>query len=507
MLGGAIAAPIAIGVSADVTSVDPHYFLYSPNLSIADHIYGKLVDRDEQLRMQPGLAVSWKTIDDVTWEFKLRPNVVFHDGSPFTADDVVFSIERVGQIKDSPGPLTIYTKEIATAIAVDPLTLRIKTKRPHPLLLNDMAIVPIVSKRVAQGATTADFNSGKVAVGTGPYRLVRYARGDRVELTRSETYWGKKPLAEALTFKILTNDASRVAALMSGDVQVIESVPVADLARLKDSPDLNIVRRPSMRLIFLYVDAHREQSPFVTDKSGQPLQKNPLKDLRVRQALSMAIDRDLLRTRIMEGASVPTAQLMIQGLPGHTSNLSTERHDPAAAKKLLADAGYPQGFNLTLHGPNNRYVQDGPILQAVAQMFSKVGVQSKVETMPAAVFFPRNTKSEFSVSLTGWSPDTAEGSSPLRALIATRDPNKGFGGFNSGNYSNPKVDDLLERALATIDDGDRNKSLQSATEIAMKDLAIIPLHHQVNIWAARKPITFGGRADERTNAADFSVAH
>lgn len=500
-----IAETISIGFGADVTSLDPHYHLYSPNQNIADHIFNRLIERNDQLRMVPGLALSWKAIDDTTWEFKLRPNVVFHDGSAFTADDVAFSIDRVPNVKGSPGPFTVYTKEIQSVTVVDQLTVRFKTKAPHPLLPNDMAVVPMVSRKAAGAASTADFNSGKAAIGTGPYKLVRYLRGDRVELVRNDAYWGKKPQTESLVFKIMTNDAARVAALMSGDVQVIDAVPVTDFKRLAADPNLSLVQRIGTRVIYMYMDQSRDVSPFITDKSGKPLTANPLKDLRVRQAISKAIDRETIRDRVMEGASKPTAQLVIPGLSGYNEALKVEAVDVAGAKKLLADAGYPDGFNISLHGTNNRYVQDDQILQAVAQMMSRVGINVKVEAMPSAVFFPRNNKSEFSFSMAGWSPDSGEASSPLRAFIATTNKDKGLGALNSGGYSNAKVDSLLEKALSSIDDSTRDKLLQLTTEAAMADKAVIVLHHQFNLWASRKNVKYGGRSDERTYGFDFQA--
>ncbi|WP_395703394.1 ABC transporter substrate-binding protein [Aquabacterium sp.] len=499
----AAAQTVAIGVGADVTSADPHYHLYSPNQNIADHVFDRLIERADNLRMVPGLALSWRAIDELNWEFKLRPNVLFHDGTPFTAEDVVFSIERVGQIKDSPGPFTPYTKEIAAVQAVDPLTLRIRTTHPHPLLPNDLSVISIVSKKAASGATSADFNSGKAAIGTGPYKLARFTRGDRVELVRNEAYWGRKPSAEKLVFKVLTNDAARVAALLSGDVQAIDAVPVTDVKKLAANPDITVLQRAGTRLMYLYLDVGREVTPFVTDKDGKPLPHNPLKDLRVRQALSRAIDRELIRTQVMEGASRPSGQLMISGLPGYVAGLEAPAADIPGAKKLLAEAGYAQGFALTLHGTNNRYVQDDQILQALAQMWSRIGLSVKVEAQPAAVFFPRNNRGDYSVSMSGWVPDSADASSPLRAFLATRNKDKGMGTFNAGQYSNAKLDQLLERALTTIDDSQRDKLLQQAVELAMADVAVIPLHHQANITAVRKPIRYGGRTDERIYGFDF----
>lgn len=499
------AQSIAIGMSADVTSMDPQFQLLSPNQNVADHIFDRLIERNESLRMLPGLALSWRAVDDTTWEFKLRPNVTFHDGSPFTAADVAFSIERVPTIKDSPGNFSIYTKEIASIQIVDPLTIRFKTAHPYPLLPNDMAIVPIVSKKVAIGASSADFNSGKAAVGTGPYKLVRYARGDRIELIRNDNYWGKKPQVQNVTFKVLANAAARVAALLSNDVQLIDAVPVADIKRLSSNPDFSVSQRTGTRLIFLHLDVSRDQTPFITAKDGKPLTANPLKDVRVREALSKAIDRETIRSRVMDGASRSSGQFMVPGLPGYSEALKVEALDIAGAKKLLTEAGYPNGFAMTLHGTNNRYVQDNQILQTLAQMFSRIDVVVKVDAQPAAVFFGRQNKGDYSVSMSGWSPDTFEASSPLRSFIATRNKDKGMGTFNAGNYSNSKVDQLIATAMATISDGDRDKLLQQATQIAVSEVAVIPLHHQINLWASRKGVQYGGRSDERTYAFDLML--
>ena len=502
-IASATAADISIGIGADVTSIDPHYHNLTPNNNIGEHIFETLVTKDPRSQLKPALAVSWKAIDDLTWEFKLRKGVKFHDGSDFTAADVVFSIERTAQIPNSPSPFTLYTNQIAEKIIVDPLTLRLKTATPYPLMPNDMSTVFIVSSKIARGASSADFDSGKATVGTGPFKFVRYAKGDRVELARYDGYWGAKAAWDKVTFRVIPSDPSRVASLLSGDVRAIENVPTSDLARLAKDPAVTISRTVSHRLIFLHLDTSRDKSPFVTDKSGKPLDKNPLKDLRVRKALSKAINRQAIVERTMEGAAVATGQLMPDGMFGHTPALKPEAFDPEGAKKLLAEAGYPDGFAITLHGPNDRYVNDDQICQAVAQMLSRVGIQTRVETLPSAVYFSRANKLEFSLMLVGWASDTAEASSPLKAQLATYDVKKGMGTANRGRYSNPKMDALLEQALATVDDPKREKLLQQATELAVGDLGIIPLHHQVNLWGMRKGIVYTPRTDERTLAHEF----
>ena len=500
---GASAAPLSVALAADVTSMDPHFYLYVPNQNIAEHIYDRLIIRDDKLVMTPGLALSWKPVDNLTWEFKLRPNVKFHDGSPFTADDVKFSLERIPTIKDSPGLFTTYSRAFTSVEVVDPLTVRFTTAKPHPLAPNDLAIIPIVSKKAATGATSADFNSGKAAIGTGPYKFVRFLRGDRVELTRNDAYWGPKPAWESVTFRIMTNDASRVAALLSGDVQAMDGVPVADMARIKKTPTLQTVAKTGYRLIYLAINQSDSAGVHFTDKNGSPLNTNPLRDIKVRRAINKAISRESLLGRVMDGAATATGQLVNSGLPGYVGDLPASSYDPEGARKLLAEAGYANGFGMTIHGPNNRYLMDDKLLQAIAQMLSRVGITTKVETMPAATFFPKNNKGEFALSLVGFAPDSGEASSPLRTLIATKDAQKGMGNFNVG-YSNKAVDDLIEKAMVTIQDPVREKILQDATKLAMEDVAILPLHHQATIWGMKKDVTYPGRADERTYAFRFT---
>jgi len=497
------AADIQIALGADVTSIDPHFHNLTPNNNIGHHVFDTLVSKDSNGRLIPGLAESWRAVDDLTWEFKLRKGVKFHDGSDFTAADVAFSLERVPTVPNSPSPFTIYSKQITEKIIVDPLTIRLKTATPYPLMATDMATILIVSSRAAKGATTEDFNSGKAAIGTGPFRFVRWQKGDRIELTRFDGYWGPKAPWDRVIFRVITSDPTRVASLLAGEVRAIENVPTADLAKLAKHPELSLYRVVSLRVMYVHLDSARDKSPFVTDKAGRPLDKNPLKDVRVRRALSKAINRQALVDRVMEGAARVTGQLMPEGTFGYNPALKPDEFDPAGARKLLAEAGYPDGFGLTIHGPNNRYVNDEQVTQAIAQMLTRVGIATKVDTMPSSVFFSRGSKLEFSMMLVGWGTDTAEASSPLKALLATYNTQKGMGASNRGRYSNPKMDALLDQALSTVNDAQREKLLQQATEIAMNDVGIIALYHQENLWATRKGIAYVPRADERTYAHLF----
>jgi peptide/nickel transport system substrate-binding protein len=505
LIAPAHAAELVIGLGADVTSIDPHNNNAAPNNSIAEQIFNKLVENDAKQNQKPGLAESWRTIDDLTWEFKLRRGVKFHDGSDFTAADVAYSIERPGII-NTPGGFTIFTRSIVEKTIVDPYTIRLKTLTPYPNMPTDMAGLIIVSAKAARGATNADFDSGKATIGTGPWKFVRYVKGDRIELVRNDNFWGPKPVWDKVTFRLITSDPSRIAALLSGDVQMIEVVPPADYANLKNNKDITIFTTVSNRMIHLHLDSNRDKSPFITDKSGKPLEKNPFKDARVRKAVSKAINRNAIVDRTMDGLAIPAGQLMPEGFFGVSPNLKAEPFDPEGARKLLAEAGYPEGFGLTLHGPNNRYVNDEQIVQAVAQMLTRVGIATRVETLPFAVYVSRANKVEFSAALLGWGVSTGEATYPLRSLIATYNQAKGLGTWNWGRYSNPSMDALLEQALATVDNPKRDKLLQQATEVMINDTGLVPLHYQVNTWAARKGLSYTPRTDERTYAHEVRPA-
>jgi peptide/nickel transport system substrate-binding protein len=504
VLGAAAAQELRIGMGADVTSMDPHFVNLFPNNNIAEHVFEKLITLDPDSRLIPGLAESWQAINPTTWEFRLRRGVRFHDGAELTAADVAFSIERVGRIPDSPGPFTTYTKTIKRIETVDPHTIRFVTAVPHPQLPNDIGTIYIVSQRTASGASTADFNSGKAMNGTGPFRFLRFARGDRVELARNDAYWGPKPAWAKVTFRMIPSDPTRVAGLLSGELDAIENIPTADFAQLRANPGFLTYTKTSHRIIFFHLDQFRDRSPFVFDKAtGKPLEKNPLKDLRVRRAISKAIDREAIKSRVMDGLALPSANLVPAPMFGHNPALKPDVYDPDDARKLLAAAGYPNGFAMTIHGPNNRYVNDDQIMQTVAQMLTRVGIQTKVETMPMSAYLARARKLEFSFAMLGWGASTGEASSPLRAHLVSYIPEKGWGEFAWGRYANKRVDSLLEKALATIDDKVREKEIQEAVGIAMTDLGIIPLHHQINTWATRKGIAYTPRTDEYTLAFEF----
>ncbi len=502
VLPGTLAAKdITVGLASEPSSIDPHYHNLTPNNALAREIFDRLIMPDDKQVLKPGLAVSWKAVDDLTWEFKLREGVKWHDGSPFTADDVVFTFERAPDVPNSPSSFGTYLKGKAIE-KVDDLTVRIKTAAPYPLMPNDMSTFSIISKKHGDGAGTEDFNSGKAAIGTGAYKFVEWVPGDRIVLERNDDFWGDKPEWEKVTIKPIKSGPARLAALLAGDVDFIEGVPTTDIERLRDDKDITLSQGISNRVIYLHLDHFRDDSPFVKAADGGAI-KNPLRDARVRKAISMAINRDAIVDRVMEGVAVKAGQLLPEGFFGVSGKLKPVDYDPEGAKKLLTDAGVGDGFQLTIHGPNDRYINDAKIAEAIAQMLTRVGIKTAVETMPKSVYFKRASRGaegepEFSFILVGWGAGTGEASSPLKSLLHTYDKDRGFGASNRGRYSNAEVDKLVERALATIDDGKRAALLAQATEIAVEDGGIIPLHYQVNTWAGRKGIVYSARTDETT---------
>ena len=502
------AQTLNMAVGAPVTSLDPHYHQLSPNNAVSDMIFDRLVSTDAQARNIPGLATEWRVVAPTIWEFKLRPDVRFHNGNAFTADDVAFTIARLPNVPNSPASYAVYSKPITRVEVVDPLTVRFHTSQPYPLLPLDMTNVRILDKETHERATTEDFNALRAAIGTGPYRAVSYRSGDRIEFVRNDAYWGPKPAYERVNYRMITNDASRTAALLAGDVDFIDQVPTTDLAKLRNDARIALSETVGLRLVFLGLDhlrAANENSPFITDNDGKPLGRNPLRDVRVRRALSMAIDRQAIVERLMEGAATPAGQFLPPGVTGHVPDVQPTRYDPEGARRLLAEAGYPNGFRIQLNGPNDRYINDGRIIQAIGQTWTRIGVRTAVEGQTWAVFVGRAARQEFSAHLIGWGSNP-DGSHPLRNILATANAEKGWGASNRGRYSNPEVDRLLEASLTELDEEKRQKMVLDAERIAAEDVAVIPIHIQTNSWAMRRGIRHEARSDELSRAQDVRPA-
>jgi peptide/nickel transport system substrate-binding protein len=495
------AEDLRIGLAAPATSMDPHFYNASPNISVSMHVFDHLTHRSPDAKVIPWLAERWEPVGDTAWDFHLRPGVKFHDGSTLTPDDIAFSLGRVPNVPNSPGNFGGYIRNVTSVETIDANTVRIHTKVPTPTLPGDLATIFIVSRHVGEHATTEDYNSGKAAIGSGPYRLVRYVSGDRVELARNDAWWGPKPEWEHVTIRFIPAPATRTAALLAGDVDLIDVPPAADLPRLKQDPKISVFSIQGLRLIFLYPDFSRKgEEPFITDNDDKKLATNPLYDLKVRQALSLAINRQGLADRVMQGTAVPTGQWLPPGTFGYAPDVKVPPYDPAKAKALLAQAGFPDGFKLTLHTPNDRYPNDAATAQAVAQMWTRIGVKTSVEAVPWASYAGRANHQEFSMGLIGWGSATAEAGYTLINVIGTFDPKAGRGSANSGRYSNRALDALTDKATSTLDDASREAQLRQAVAASMADLPFIPMYQLINFWAARKGIVYDPREDERSVA-------
>lgn len=502
--GPVLSEELTIGLASEPTAIDPHFHNLGPNNAMSRHIFDRLILQNELQQLEPGLAVSWAPIDDLTWEFKLREGVKFHDGSDFTADDVVCTWDRAPDVPNSPSSFATYTKGKSVE-KIDDYTIHFKSEAPYPLMANDVSTVAIVSDEGGCQGTTADYNDGSIAIGTGPFKFVSYRPGDSIVVERNEDYWGDKPIWTQVTFKPIQSGPARVAALLAGDVDVIASVPTTDVATLERNDDVSLSQGVSNRVIYLHMDHDRVDSPFVKANGGGAID-NPLQKLEVRKAISMAINRDAIVDNVMEGIAIKAGQLLPEGFFGVSDNLEPVEYDPAGAKELLAAAGYPDGFELTIHGPNDRYINDAKIAEAIGQMLTRVGIKTAVETMPRSVYFGRASKGgpndtpEFSFILVGWGAGSGEASSPLKSLIATHTPDKGWGSANRGRYSNEAFDTLLTEALSTVDDTQRQALLAQATEMAIEDVAIIPTHYQVSTWGTQNGLNYVPRTDEYTLA-------
>ena len=468
------------------------------------HVFDRLLHRAPDSSLQPWLALRWRMVSDTAWEFSLRPGALWHDGREVTADDVAFTIDRVRSVPNSPGGFGGLVRMIARTEVLDPLTIRLHTNGPTPNLPGDLSMLAIVSRHVGAAATTEDYNNGRAMVGSGPYRLTRYVSGDTIELERNEAWWGPKPAWDHVRISMLVNSATRTAALLSGDVDVIEFPNPGDLPRLRADPGLKVRSIEGLQAVFLTMDFSRAgEEPFVTDHAGRKLPANPLRDVRVRRALSLAINREALADRVLEGTATASGQWLPPGVFSYAANVPPPPQDLIQSKRLLAEAGYPEGFRLTLHTPSDRLPSDSTTAQAVAQMWTRIGVPTQVEAMPFASFLTRAARQEFSMRLTTWNSPTGEAGYLLVNILGSHDPAKGRGMVNSGRYSNAELDALTDRALSTLDDAMRGVLLAEAVTKASDDVAIIPLYQVINLWASHRSIAFEPRRDQRTLAYEM----
>ncbi len=480
----ALAQTVRIGNQGDALSMDPHSLNETTQLSVTGNVYEPLVARDRNLALAPGLATSWKQTSPNVWRFELRKGVKFHDGSPFTADDVVFSFARgSGDGSD----MKTYTNDIKAVRKVDSHTVEFETLAPFPILPDVFSFFYIMSKDWSEknGATKpVDRRKGVEnaasfqANGTGPFRLRERQPNVKTTFVRNGNYWGKiEGNAINVEFTPIGNDATRVAALLSGQVDVIEPVPLQDVARITGSGKARVLQGPELRTIFLGMDQKRDELLFSNVKG-----KNPFKDKRVRQAFYQAIDIVGIQKTVMRGASRPTGLMVGPGINGFDEAMDKRLpYDPEAAKKLLADAGYPSGFEVAMNCPNDRYVNDSNICQAVAANLAKIGVKINLQAETKGTYFPKILSRNTSFYMLGWTPSTYDAHNALNALVRCVD-DKGAGQFNLGAYCNPKVDELTLKIQSETDKTKRNAMIKEAFVLHAADIGHLPLHQQALAW-------------------------
>jgi peptide/nickel transport system substrate-binding protein len=491
------AQTIRIANQGDALSLDPHSLNESLQLSVTANVYETLVGRNKDLSLAPLLATSWKQTSPNVWRFELRKGVVFHDGTPFSADDVVFSFARAqGDGSDMRATLS----DIKAVRKVGDLAVEIETNGPFPILPDVISLTMMMSKKWCeenQATKPVDRRKGIEntasfkANGTGPFRVRERQPNVRTVFTRNGTYWGKiDGNAQEIVFTPIANPATRVAALVSGEVDVMEPVPVQDIARINAAPNARVITGPEMRTIFLGMDQKRDELQYSNIKG-----KNPFKDKRVRQAFYQAIDIVGIQKTVMRGASKPTGLLVGPGINGWTAEQDKRLpYDVEAAKKLLTEAGYPNGFEVSMNCPNDRYVNDGQICQSVASNLAKIGVKINLVAETKGTYFPKVLRRDTSFYMLGWTPTTYDSHNALSSLTSCPD-DKGTGQFNLGAYCNPKLDELTKKIQSEADKGKRNEMIKEAFKLHADDVGHLPLHQQSLAWGVSKKVELVQLAD------------
>jgi len=493
----ASAQTLRIANQGDALSMDPHSLNETLQLSVDGNVYEGLIGRNKDLSLAPALATSWKQTSPTVWRFELRKGVRFHDGTPFTADDVLFSFQRASA---DGSDMKSFTNDIKAVRKLGDSAVEIETKAPFPILPDMTSAVYIMSKKwceTNQATKPVDRRKGIEnaasfrANGTGPYRLRERQPNVRTTFVRNGDYWGKiEGNAQDVIFTPIGNDATRVAALLSGEVDVMEPVPVQDIARVNASAGARVITGPELRTIFLGMDQKRDELLYSSVKG-----KNPFKDKRVRQAFYQAIDIEGIKTTVMRGASNPTALMVGPGINGFTPEQNKRLpYDMEAAKKLMAEAGYPNGFEVTMNCPSDRYVNDSRICQTVAANLSRINVKINLQAETKGTYFPKILSRNTSFYMLGWTPLTYDAHDALNALMACPD-DKGAGQFNLGSYCNPKLDELTHKIQSETDKAKRNAMIKEAFAIHAADIGHLPLHQQALAWGVSKKVSLVQRAD------------
>ena len=488
------AQTLRIGWQAPPSTLDPHWLLNLANTGAMRNIFDTLVMRDATMALKPGLAESWRVVDDTTWEFKLRAGVRFHDGTPLTSADVAASFQRVPNVPGNPNPYTIYLAGVTGVEVVDDLTFRIRTSGPTPILPTNLTQIFIVPKSVA-GLGNPEFNSGRAVIGTGPFRLGSWQTNNPLVVHRNTTWWGGAVPWETVSFTPIPNDPARVGALLAGDVDFINNVPLQDTGRIQGDRRFALFAGPSIYAVNIYPDVERDDAPGI-DAGG----RNPMKDVRVRRAMSLAINRDGIARQIMEGFADPTDQAVPPFIFGANADRAVPAADINAARALLAEAGYGQGFGLNLFCSPNRTPR---ICQAVAAAWTRIGIRTTVEVVPQATFLPRRNRRDYGVFITVFGSLTGETSYLIGSQIHRRGVVTGLGALNFTGAGTPELDTLIQRARGTLDDADRARQLASLVRMTADEALIMGVGVLRSVNAGTAALSFAARADEEVQAVDI----
>jgi peptide/nickel transport system substrate-binding protein len=491
------AAPVTVTIAnqGDAATLDGHMRNETTTVMIQLHVHERLVGFDANVKLKPELATAWKRVDPTTWQFTLRPGVKFHNGEPFDASVAAWNITRA---KTHPkSEFKAFVAPVAEARAVDAATLEVRTNGPAPDLLTNLVSIQMLPRKYVE--EKGDAHVARSPVGTGPYRFVEWVKDDRIVLEANRDYWGGAPAIGRVVFKPIPEDATRAAALVTGEVDVVWGIAVQDVPRIESQSDLRVLRGPTQRVIYLSFDMHRKEG-----SPGVGPGPNPFADVRVRRAVYHAIDIDGIIRAVMGGSGAPATQFVTPPIYGYSPNVKRLAYDPARAKALLAEAGHPNGFAARLDCPNDRYVNDAALCEAVAGQLARVGVRITPNAVPKAVFFPQIDRFETSFYLAGWgSLDTG---ATLLGMVHTNDKDKGTGRVNRGRYSNPEVDAVIQKARVTLDDREREALYRKAIEMAMADVVWVPLHQQEMILGAKKSLGITPRFDEYVFAHEIRPA-
>ena len=500
------AQALNIGIQNEPNTMDPQWNVLGSNTQAMRNQYDTLIGRDVNLQLVPSLALSWKVVDDTTWEFKLRPGVKFHDGSDFTAEDVKFTLARIPTLPGNPSAYTLYINQIKEVVVVDPHTVRFVTDGPAPLLPTNLSNVFMISG--AKGLQpTGDFNSAKASNGTGPFKLVSWSPGAPQMLARNDGYWGPKPAWSTLRINPISRDPARVAALLAGDVDFINRVPIADVARLKGDPKMKLFSGPSAYVYMVYMEVGHDAPQGVKDHAGNPLAQNPFRDPRVRQALSLAINRDALVDRVMEGLAIKMTQPVPEGMFGASPRITPAPYNVERARALMAEAGFPQGFQAELTCPNDRFPNDAKICEAVAQQYSRLGMKITLSAYPSSVFFSRRAKREFGLTMAGWGSLTGEASYFFAAVIHTADKERNLGAINVTGISDKELDGMIQRSRNMLDASARRTLLEQVSEQVVARNLVIPTLAFGTVTAGRADkVSYTTRQDEEIQASEILPA-